>query len=211
MKSLFLALLLAALSAVPAFAHADAGASAAHPAHLDAAPVAAPQAFPAHAYVIEAGAPAENDRSAFWLLLNAAPFAVGMLNQRTLKDLNLQAIKALPAAGATNYSAAIDTANVNPGRLYDVELLIELPATPSLVDAKTITLQVQDSADGVTFANVADIPAQVATGAGGVGAAALAYQCKLPIGLRRYVRLANTVLAAGGDSTAISSSLSFVF
>jgi hypothetical protein len=139
-----------------------------------------------------------------------------MINVRTLRDLNLSVSKALPAAGAGNDSASIDTNNINPGRLGDPEtanpeLLIELPATPSLVDAKTITLTLQDSADGVTFANQTDVPAQVVTGGGGLGGGAVAYQFKMPIGLRRYIRLDQAVLAAGGDNTAISGSLSIVF
>ncbi len=146
-----------------------------------------------------------------WLLLFSAPFCIGMLNVRTLQDLNLQVTTALPAANANNNSASIDTAEVNPGRVPGVELLMSMPATPSLVDAKTITLTLQDSADNATFNNVVDVPAQVVTGAGGVGAAALSYQFKLPIGLRRYVRLNAAVLAAGGDNTAISTTLAFVF
>jgi hypothetical protein len=134
-----------------------------------------------------------------------------MVNQRTLRDANLSVSKALPAAAASNLSASIDTANVNPGRVPNYEILIELPATPSLVDAKTITLKLQDSADDSSYADVADVPAQVLTGAGGVGAAALAYQFKAPIGLRRYLKLSQAVLTAGGDNTAISGVLSLIF
>jgi hypothetical protein len=134
-----------------------------------------------------------------------------MTNIRTLRDLNLSVTKALPAAAAANLSAAIDTANVNPGRVPGFEIVIELPATPSLVDAKTVTLVLHDSADDVTYAAAPDVPAQVITGAGGVGAAAFAYQFKPPIGLRRFLKLSQTVLAAGGDNTAISGSLGLVF
>jgi len=139
-------------------------------------------------------------------------FATGAVTtQRTLRDRNLSVTQALPAAGANNNSASIDLVTTTPGRDSDVEFIIELPATPSLVDAKTITITLQDSADNANFAAVADVPAQVVTGAGGVGAAALAYQFKLPIGLRRYVRINSAVLAAGGDNTAISASLSLLF
>jgi hypothetical protein len=133
------------------------------------------------------------------------------LNERSLKDLNLSVSKALPAAGASNQSTSIDLVTVSAGRIDDVEVLIELPATPSLVDAKTITLTVKDSADNSSFAAVAAIPAQVTTGAGGTGGPAIKAQFKLPIGLRRYIYLDQAVLAAGGDNTAISGSLSLVF
>jgi hypothetical protein len=134
-------------------------------------------------------------------------------NKRTLRDANLSVSHALPAAAASNNTSAIDTAQDNSGRIDfpGVELLIELPATPSLVDAKTVTLTLKDSADNSSFSAVADVPAQVVTGGGGVGGAALAYQFKLPIGLRRYLRLDAAVLTAGGDNTAISYALSFVF
>lgn len=150
--------------------------------------------------------------------------AIGVMNFRSsfvaintltdihsLQDLNLKVTRVLPAAGASASSAALDLATTGAGRALGVELVIDLPATPSLVDAKTITLTVEDSADNSSFAAVAAIPAQVVTGAGGVGAGALRLQTKVPIGLRRYVRLTAAVLAAGGDNTAITASLYFVF
>jgi hypothetical protein len=134
-------------------------------------------------------------------------------NTRTLKDANLIVTKALPAAAAANFTTSIDSGNDDPGRIDfpGVELLMSVPATPSLVDAKTITLTLKDSADNITFAAVTDVPAQVITGVSSSGAAAFAYQFKLPIGLKRYVRLDAAVLTAGGDNTAISYSLAFVF
>lgn len=134
-----------------------------------------------------------------------------LINKRDTKDLNHSVSKALPAAGASATSDALDPATTTPGRIPNVELLVELPATPALVDAKTISLTVQDSADGVTFAAVSDIPAITVTGAGGAGGVEVSRQFKLPIGLRRYVRLASTVEAAGGVNTAISATLSLVF
>lgn len=136
-----------------------------------------------------------------------------MIDKRTLRDLSLSKSAALPVAGATSNSAAIDLGSVNPGRTAEgqYELIVELPATPALVDTKTITLVVQDSADGAAFANVADLPSIVSTGAGGVGAAAIERRFTAPFTLRRYIRLNQTVLAAGGDNTAISGSIGLVF
>ncbi|MEN3369950.1 MAG: hypothetical protein V7609_2093 [Verrucomicrobiota bacterium] len=134
-----------------------------------------------------------------------------LINTRSLQDANLKVTRTLPAAGAANTSAALDLDIVGAGRVPGVELVIDLPATPSLVDAKTIILTVEDSADNSSFATVAAIPSITVTGAGGVGAAAVQTQLKLPIALRRYVRLAAATLAAGGDNTAITASLYFVF
>ncbi|HEX3817671.1 MAG TPA: hypothetical protein VHW03_05230 [Chthoniobacterales bacterium] len=133
------------------------------------------------------------------------------LNCGTLFDLNLQVSQALPAAGASNNTASIDTGNANPGRIPNVEMVFAMPATPSLADTKNITLTLQDSADNSSFALVTDIPAKIVTGAGGVGGAGLIYQCKLPIALRRYVRLDAAVDASGGDNTALSYTLGLVF
>ena len=80
-----------------------------------------------------------------------------------------------------------------------------------MVDAKTITVTIEHSADNSSWSTCTDVPAQVTTGAGGNGGPAIAYQFKLPIGLKRYVRLGQAVLAAGGDNTAISGTLSLVF
>ena len=135
-----------------------------------------------------------------------------MLNIRTLQDANLRVTKALPAAAAANFSDPIDMKTAIPGRVaLPVELSVTLPATPALADAKTITLTVKDSPDNVTFSPVAELPAIVSTGAGGLGAAALDRRFKLPIALNRYVRLDAAVLAAGGDSTAVSATLALVF
>jgi hypothetical protein len=134
-----------------------------------------------------------------------------MLNQRTLRDVNLSVSVALPAAGANVTSNSIDLFNVNPGRVPNVELIIEVPATPNLADTKNLTVKLYDSADNVTFAQQADVPAQIVTGAGGAGAGAISYQFKLPIGLRRYVAINAAVDAAGGNNTAVSASLSAIF
>lgn len=151
-------------------------------------------------------------RSILVVIMGSLCFLTGMLNVRSLKDANLSVTKALPAAAAANYSDVLDLKTALPGRTAQpFELSITLPATPALVDAKTITLTLKDSADGVTFAAVADLPPIVSTGAGGVGAAAIDRRFKPPIGLQRYLRLDAAVLAAGGDNTAVSTTLALVF
>jgi hypothetical protein len=134
-----------------------------------------------------------------------------MLNLRTLKDLNLSVSTALPAAGAAITGVGIDTVGVNPGRIPNVELFLEVPATPLLVDAKTIIYSFYDSADGVTYAAMADLPTVTSLGAGGVGAAAVSRRFKIPISARRYIAVNAAVLAAGGSNIAVSFTLSLVF
>ena len=136
-----------------------------------------------------------------------------MIDKRTLRDTSLAKTKALPAANASNTSDVLDLTSVNPGRTAgdQFELLVELPATPSLVDTKKVTLTIEDSADNSTFAAVADLPVITVTGAGGAGGTAVEHRFTPPASLRRYIRLAQTVEASGGDNTAKSATLSLVF
>lgn len=129
-----------------------------------------------------------------------------------IRDTNLKKTKALPAAAATNYSDAIDLLDSAPGiKTRNAEIEVVLPATPSLVDAKTVTLTLQDSADGSSFAAIPTLAAIVATGASGAGAGAITRLFKLPETVRRYIRLKQDMLTAGGDNTAISTTLSVVY
>lgn len=127
-----------------------------------------------------------------------------------MKDLNQSISQALPAAAANNNSGTIDLGTSTAGNVEDVALLIEVPALPALVDAKTVIITVQDSADGVTFAAVADIGVVTLTGAGGVGTSAFAKEVKIPFNCRRYLRFNQAVLTAGGDNTAKSTTLSVI-
>lgn len=135
-----------------------------------------------------------------------------VINERKTTDKNKLVTKALPAANAANASDSIDLGTTTPGRIPDVELRVELPATPNLADTKSITLTVKDSADNSTFAAIADLPAiTVGPGSGGTGGTAVDRRFKLPIGTRRYIRLDAAVEASGGDNTAKSTTLSLVF
>lgn len=127
---------------------------------------------------------------------------------RRLLDAALSKSKALPAAGAANYSTSIDLGSTKLGPLADlIEIEIAIPATPSLVDDKTIILTLKDSADDSTFAAIAAVGTLTVTGAGGAGAAAASLRVKLPPATRRYLRVDAAVLAAGGDNTAVSYTL----
>lgn len=127
---------------------------------------------------------------------------------RRLQDASLVKTKALPAAGASNASASIDLGQTTLGPAADhIEVEISIPATPDLVDDKTITLTLKDSADDSSFTAIASIATLVQTGAGGAGAAAASRRFKLPPSTRRYLRLDAAVLASGGDNTAVSTTL----
>lgn len=127
------------------------------------------------------------------------------MSLRNLKDSLLKAVKALPAAGAANAGDGIDLGQTAIGTTTEAfDVLLSVPAVPALVDAKTIIYTFKDSADNVTFAAIPELATITSTGAGGVGAAAIAARVKLQPSTKRYVRADASVLAAGGDNTAVS-------
>lgn len=131
---------------------------------------------------------------------------------RNLRDLDFEVSKALPAAAATAYTDSIDLGQSKIQSLEAIEFEISIPATPNLVDAKTITIAVQDSADDSTFAAVDPAISTVITGvATSQGGPAKTVRFRLPSQTRQYVRLATTVLNAGGDNTAKSVTLAALF
>lgn len=131
---------------------------------------------------------------------------------RFLKDTALKVTKALPAANANVNSASIDLGAAAPGiSLEGVELDVAIEALPSLADAGTCTVTVQDSADDATFVAVAGLATLVSTGAGGVGAAAKSRRIRLPANVRRYVNVNTAVSNGGGDNTAKVVTAQLVF
>lgn len=127
---------------------------------------------------------------------------------RRLADANLTKTKALPAAAASNATASIDLGSTVLGPVADdISVEVSIPATPALVDAKTIILTLKDSADDSTFTAIASLGVITQTGASSAGAAAFTQRYKLPSNCRRYLRLDAAVLTAGGDNTAVSYTL----
>ncbi len=127
------------------------------------------------------------------------------MSTRNLQDYLLTQTKALPAAAASNSATAIDLDGVTLGAAAEaVEYLISVPATPALVDTKTITITIEDSADNSSFAAVSGLSTLVLTGAGGTGAAATTRRVKLPTTTRRYLRFSSAVEAAGGTNTGVT-------
>ena len=129
---------------------------------------------------------------------------------RAIKDAGFVHAKALPAAGASNNSATFDLGS--GGYVPEtVEVEIVIPALPDLVDAKTVIIVVQDSADDSSYATVDPLIQTSVVGAGGVGCAAKTVKYRLPAGIRRYVQFNQAVLAAGGSNVAKSITYSLLF
>ncbi|MEN6628163.1 MAG: Bbp16 family capsid cement protein [Sulfuricella sp.] len=129
----------------------------------------------------------------------------------TRRDYLLTVAKALPAAAANNDSASIDLGNTTPGVVADaIEVEIALPALPDLVEAKTVTCTLQDSANDSSFTAITGLSTFVVTGGTGNGAPAATRVVRLPSSVRRYIRVNTAVLTAGGDNTAKSVTLSLL-
>ena len=128
------------------------------------------------------------------------------MSLRTTVEQAALKTKALPAAAATAYTDSIE---VGTGiHVKEFEVRLELPALPALVDAKTVTVTLQDSADNTTFADIEELATLVVTGAGGVGCTAATREVRLPSSTEKYIRAKIAVLTAGGDNTAKSLTLS---
>ena len=131
---------------------------------------------------------------------------------RAFKDATLVKSSVLPAAAANNSTASIDLQQATVGvNLDEIDVEIAVAATPDLVNDKTLTLTIQDSADNSSFDTVTGLTTLVLTGAGGAGAAAGVRRVKLPTGARRYLRANAAVESGGGSNIAVSYSISLLF
>lgn len=134
---------------------------------------------------------------------------------RNLQDAELIETKALPAAGATAYTDAIDLgAKSDRAELAaEVEFEVSVPATPALVEAKTIILDIQTDEDSAFGSpkTVIDNIITVTGAALAAGGAAASQRFRLPTNAERYLRASATVLADGGNNTAVSFTLKALF
>lgn len=151
------------------------------------------------------GLAADFDCDPLELLIGAGTLAVGMAF--SVPDALLVVTKALPNGANTIYSDGFDLGHGLAGDLVaNVELKLTCPAltTGELADTQTITYSLEhDTASG--FGTTATIPgyAQLAvqTGAGGAGAAAQVITVRLPVDVKRYVRVKAVKAGASNAST----------
>lgn len=118
---------------------------------------------------------------------------------RKIEDANVAAELELPAAAATANTAAVKITK----SAENFQVVFGHEAVPSLADGKTLTLTLQDSADGSSnWAAVSSVATVVSTGAAGAGAEAKASKISLPPTVKAFIRVNAAVEAAGGDNTA---------
>ena len=129
------------------------------------------------------------------------------------KDAALKVTKTLPASNTTGYSSGLDLGHGLKGDfLANAEVLISLAAvaTGELADAATHKVSLQHDDDSA-FGTVADLYADILTqtGAGGAGAAATTVQVRLPVDVKRYIRL-KIVKSDNHDASAKSATMELV-
>lgn len=130
---------------------------------------------------------------------------------RNLTDADKVVTKALPAAAANHNTDALDTEQTVGGILENIAFEVVIPALPSLADAKSLTVKVQDSADNSSFADLDPLISTTVTGASSAGSAAKTVRFRLPPSARRYIALNLAVAASGGDNTAKSVTFRMLF
>lgn len=129
-------------------------------------------------------------------------------NSRNMQDALLIKAIALPAAGATAVTAGIDLGQTLGGKLEAVEVVVEIPVTTTLVDAKVITVTLKDSADGNSFTAIPGLAVLSVTGITGNGSAAFEQRVRLPPATRRYIRAEAAIPGDGGSNIAYDLTLS---
>jgi hypothetical protein len=134
------------------------------------------------------------------------------MSLRTRKDAALTVTKALPAAGAATNTPSIDL-GANPAAVLEgMEMELSIQALPNNVDADHgITAKLQDSEDGVTFADIAMLPSVSLAGTPVSGSIVMTKAFKMPSHTRRYVQANLAASAGAGDNTAKSATLTPLF
>lgn len=127
-------------------------------------------------------------------------------NSYSVQDGLLTVVTALPTQGNTATGASIDLGIPAPAMTgTQCDLSINAPDGATLATGQTLTFTVQDSADNVTFNNIAGVSQYAVTGVSNVVPANSNRSVRLPPYVRRYIRLT----CAAGASANTSASASF--
>lgn len=124
------------------------------------------------------------------------------------QDARLAVTRVLPASTTAVVSSSIDLgspASLNAMVGIACDVVLDVPAT-TVATGQTLTFAVQDSADGVSFAQIASFNALTLTGVSNATAAATRIW-RLPPTVRRFIRLSCTASATAGDQSAFTATL----
>ncbi len=123
---------------------------------------------------------------------------------------------AVRASASSNVSSSpIDLEKTTRGKhLATCELEVSAPAVNATMapDTRTFTYSLEhDDAVGFGSAAVLHPSLIVQTGASSAGAAAATARFRLPVDVKRYVRLKVTSSASTGDASSVAATLSLLF
>ena len=128
------------------------------------------------------------------------------VTERRFQDASLNANVALPNAATVFNTAAVDLGKTTPFPITEKFYVTLATTTATGANNKNITVKMQDSADNVTFANIAALGSLMVTDNNGAG-----YPVQLPPTTRRYIRGSATGEANGGNAANGTLSVSLLF
>ena len=123
--------------------------------------------------------------------------------RHTRKDELLTARMNMPGTGKTAYSEVLDAGQT--GGIDEMSIVIEHENLPSLAAGKKITLTLEASGDGDSWA---EVPGFSLAPTAGEEALANGIAGRAPYGMGRYIRLKAVADTASGDNTAAKCELS---
>jgi len=141
-------------------------------------------------------------------LANNAP-----VNTRAIRDINYIANIALPVAANTVNTNGLDLIQATPYPTTEYVIVQVLTsASNATANSKNVNVVLQDSADNVTFANIALLanPLLTVTDNSGTTPAGAA-NVLLPPSARRYIRAQATGEANGGNAANATLTLQLLF
>ena len=133
------------------------------------------------------------------------------VTERRFQDASLNANVALPNAATVFNTAAVDLGKTTPFPITEKFYVTLATTTATGANNKNITVKMQDSADNVTFANIAALGSLMVTDNNGAGSPAGSLTVQLPPTTRRYIRGSATGEANGGNAANGTLSVSLLF
>lgn len=133
------------------------------------------------------------------------------VTERRVIDAALTKSVALPTGAATANTNSIDLGKALPFPIQESFHVKISTSTAAGANNKNITVKLQDSADGTTFANIASLGALTVTDNNGAGFPAGSLTVSLPPATRRYLRAQATSEANGGASNNGSLTVDLLF
>jgi hypothetical protein len=133
------------------------------------------------------------------------------VSERRLQDAQINKSVALPSGATTANTTSVDLGKTLPFPITESFHARLSTTTAAGANNRNITVRFQDSADNITFANIAKLGALTVTDANGAGYPVGTFTVQLPPDTRRYVRGQATGEANGGNSANGSLTVSFLF